>query len=181
MPQLCWGMPWAQNELPLKGGQDSPESLGQEIRFRGFQILASLWGIVHTCLGSDQEVAIKPGHRVPVRLSVVICQAVTEHLLSQDLSVSTKAWKVLVWFFIFVCSFVYYMQKPSLLPLHWTFWINVGSFRSVPSLFPFFRQSKPRMATWLLSVANFSSLTVTALRKRQSLHSVSESEHVMIN
>lgn len=84
-------MPWAQNELPLKGGQDSPESLGQEIRFRGFQILASLWGIAHTCLGSDQEVAIKPGHTVPVRLSVVICQAVTEHLLSQDLSVSTKA------------------------------------------------------------------------------------------
>lgn len=40
-----------------------------------------------TYLGSDQEVAIKPGQTVPVLLSVVIHQAVTEHLLSEDPSV----------------------------------------------------------------------------------------------
>lgn len=40
-----------------------------------------------TYVGSDQEIALQPGKTTPVLLSVVIHQAVIEHLLSEDPSV----------------------------------------------------------------------------------------------
>lgn len=103
-------------------GQDSPESVGYEISLRGLSDSSlTLVSSTHP-FRSDQEVAIKPGQTVPVLLSVVIHQAVTEHLFSEDPSVWTKAWNavssVLVWSLIVVSSLVYYTQEPKSLSLH---------------------------------------------------------------
>lgn len=68
--------------------EDSPESQSCEMDSQ-FQPPS---GAQHTSLGADQEVAIKPGQTVPVFPSVVIHQAVIEHLLSVDPSVETKVW-----------------------------------------------------------------------------------------
>lgn len=84
--------PWAQLQRLL----DSSLTLGEPH--------------TRTYLGSDQEAALKPGQTVPVLLSVVIHQAVTAHLLSEDPSVWAKGGNVvssvLVWSFILVCSFI---------------------------------------------------------------------------
>lgn len=80
------GNSWGQDEPPLVRDEDSPDSLGRELSFRGLQIPASLWGTADSHLGSDQRVAVKPGQRV-LFFSVAIHQAVTEHLLSEEPSV----------------------------------------------------------------------------------------------